>query len=416
MKFKNVFFLLLLVPLSIIGCSNSDSANGSNDGKEQITMWGYSDYDYLLGDLEEEFPDVDFEYNKLPSGDEYKTKLQTTFVGGGEGTDIVQMDDWIPEFYEYKDYFANLYDLGAKDIENDYLDWKWETGVVPGEDYMIGFPVDVAPIAMYYREDLFEEAGLPTDPDEVAEEIETHEDLIKAAKKLEEETNAKMDTASENFEKFIAQSDKKYFDEDENFIGDQDHIKEAWDLAVETIDSNLAFDDTSSTARNVGFDNGDIGLLLHASWFKGDLIDDLNEAVGKWRVAYPAGGGGNRGGSFLGVLETSENKETAYEIVEWMMNEENQIKEFEKTGHIPSTPNAYDDERLHEEEEVFGGQDVGDIYLNSAEDTEHTIEMAEDSQVSDIFKEELEMIQTRGKDEDEAWNEAINKIKEELER
>lgn len=409
-KTKYLLFSLLAIALLMVGCSSDDKKSESEDGKITIDMWGYSDYDYLLDGIKEEFPDVDFKYNKLPSGDEYQTKLQTTLIGGGDGPDIVQMDNWIPQFYPYYESFANLYDLGAKDVQDQYLDWKWNVGVEPEQDYMIGFPLDIAPIALYYRADLFEEAGLPSTPEEVKAEIQTLDDLLEAAKQLKEKTGATLDTASENFDKAVAQMEKGFYDEDGNFIGAQDHIKEAWDYAVKTIEYGVAFNDTSSLSRNVAFGNGDIGALIHASWFKGDLVNDIKDTKGDWRVSFPPGGGGNRGGSFLGVSSSSDHQEVAYEIIEYISNADNQLVEFELTGHIPSLPELYDREELQEEDKYFGGQNVGEYYMKSAEDITPSVESPNDSIASDAFKEELDLISNRDKDPDEAWEDALEKI------
>lgn len=74
------------------------------------------------------------------------------------------------ELFPSEDRFYNLYDLGAGDIEDQYLPWKWKQGVTPSGQ-MIGFPMDTGPTALFYREDLFKEAGLPSDPEDVTRQI-----------------------------------------------------------------------------------------------------------------------------------------------------------------------------------------------------------------------------------------------------
>ncbi|GAF20371.1 sugar binding secreted protein [Bacillus sp. JCM 19046] len=73
--------------------------------------------------------------------------------------------------------FYDLSEYGATDLEGDYLDWKWQQAS-SDDGSVIGIPTDIGPMAMAYRVDLFEEAGLPTDPDEVAEVMSTWDDYI----------------------------------------------------------------------------------------------------------------------------------------------------------------------------------------------------------------------------------------------
>src|SRR5690606_32909089 len=100
---------------------------------------------------------------------------------------------------------------------------------------------DTGPTALFYREDLFAEAGLPTDPEEVTKELATWDDYIAAAEKLQSATDAKMfDTINRVFTQSLSQGDKAYFDENDNFIGDSGNIKESWDRAITVHKKGLA--------------------------------------------------------------------------------------------------------------------------------------------------------------------------------
>ena len=94
------------------------------------------------------------------------------------------------ELFTSSDRFYDLYELGAKEIEPDFLDWKWKLGVTP-EGAMIALPIDTGPTALYYRADLFEEAGLPTEPEDVHEQLGTWDQYFEAGQKLQEHFDQK---------------------------------------------------------------------------------------------------------------------------------------------------------------------------------------------------------------------------------
>ena len=69
----------------------------------------------------------------------------------------------IASFLPNADRFLDLNTLGADKIASQYLDWKLKQGQTQ-DGKLIGFPIDIGPTALFYREDLFAKAGLPSDP------------------------------------------------------------------------------------------------------------------------------------------------------------------------------------------------------------------------------------------------------------
>lgn len=154
----------------VIGCTKPVSTEDADaDSKVQLTIWYYnrSIDDELLARVQEQFPHVKLKTQKIDSAT-YKTKLQTTLIAKNGAPDIVAMNDWVSEFLPYHDEFVNLLDLEGEEIKDQYLDWKWNQALTPDKKHLIALPMDIGPTALFYREDLFKEAGLPTDPDEVS--------------------------------------------------------------------------------------------------------------------------------------------------------------------------------------------------------------------------------------------------------
>ena len=410
------FLAILMLVLSMVACSKS--SGGEKDGKITLNLWYWnrSIDDDLIKRVNEQFPDITIKAQKI-DGDEYKTKLQTALTSGTGAPDIVGLNDWVTEFLPNHDKFVNLLDYGADEIKDDYLDWKWDYSLTPDGQNLIALPMDTGPTALFYREDLFEQAGLPTDPEEVAKEIATWDDYIEAAGKLEAATDAKMfDTLNRVFTQSISQSDHAYFDKDDNFIGDTGAIKEAWDRAVTIHEKGLSANLNDGTEFNAGLNNGKIASFIGAAWMKNILMDAAPDTEGKWRIARSPGGDGNNGGSFIGVLKSSKYPEEAYEVIKWMMNPENQLQSYVTMDLFPSTPSIFEDDKMSSPEEFFGGQATTDVFTESAKNVQPRHFGVDFSRVNSIFTEALTDLSVQGGDPDKIWDEVLANVEKELSR
>lgn len=414
--------LISLLLFAAIGCSSQPAANSQDPGtKGKITLtlwyWNKSIDDELLAQASKQFPNIELKPEKI--GGDFKAKLTTTLAGGAGGPDIIGFNTWIGEFFPNANKFVNLYELGAKELEKDYLKWKWSQAVTPDGKSLIGLPMDTGPTALFYRQDLFQKAGLPTEPAEVAAKLKTWDDYIEAGKKVKAATNAYMtDTITTVFGQALSQGDKLYFDTSDKFIGDQEHVKKAWDYAaaVQKFDLSAKLD-RSTPEWNAALSNGSIASFVGAVWMKSILKDASPDTAGKWRIARAPGGDGNNGGSFIGIMKTSKHPKEAYEVIKWLMKPENQLQSYVTMDLFPSTPSVYSDAKMARAEDYFGGQKTGEIFSKSAENVKVAYRGPKFSVPDTVFiKEELPLIEKQGKDPEKSWNDAITKIKKELSR
>jgi len=423
---KNLLLYLSILTMSVIlvACGSSGEASSNEESESndpvELTMWYWGDEsEEIENKVNEQFENIEFQVQKQPSGEDYKTRLQTTLAGGGEGPDIVAMDSWITDFLPNHDMFLNLNDYGAEELGDTYLDWKIEmatTETEGGEEKLIALPIDVGPVGLFYRADLFEEAGLPSEPDEVAAELQDWEDYLEASRILAEETGAKMYTADELYRNITGQTEELYFNEDGEFIADQPHIKNAFDTAVQAYQEGITIVSESGSEKRAMMNTSDVGSLIHATWFTGDVVDSAADHAGKWRVAFPPGGGGNQGGSFLGALESTEHPEEAYEVIEWILNPENQLESQVNHGLFPSTPEVYDAPEMQEEVDFFGDQVINEVFAQSAEDVNIVHRTEDDTFVEASILEQLQLVINENKDSEEAWDDAIDRAKSQLNR
>lgn len=371
-KRKKFTFVALVLVLILSGCSFSASS-GSSSSSKKITLtlwyWNRSIDDQLLKKAEEQFPNIKLVTQKI--GGDFKSKLKTTLAAKSGEPDIVALNDWIMELFPSQDRFYDLYELGAAEVQDDYLEWKWQQGVTP-EGHMIGFPMDTGPTALFYREDLFKEAGLPSDPEEVHQQMSTWEEYREAGLTLKEAFGGKVfmyDNIENVYNEIISQSANKYFTPEGDFIGDSNEvIREAWDTSVAFHNDGLiASADHWTPEWNAGVNKGKIASFVGAVWMKQPLQEAAPDTAGKWRVTRAPGGDGNVGGSFMAIPKSSKHPKEAFEVIKWLQNPENQMTMLKTTNLFPSTVDAFDSEVIREEEPFFGGQATGEVFAESAQ-------------------------------------------------
>ena len=321
----------------------------------------------------------------------------------------------MPSPFQYPDMFVNLYDApcNAKEIEDQYVEWKWKRAeTVDGK--LIALPMDIGPTCMFYNAGLFEAAGLPAEPADVAAAMSTWEDAYAAAEKLQAATpDVKMfDFMGHLFVAALGQQSQHMIDEQGNFIADQDHIREAFMTAVEGKPYVYGGDTEWSSEWAASLNNGDVAAFVGAVWMKPELQDAAPDTAGQWRVTTAPGGAGNVGGSSIGITKDCKNVETAYKVLTWMTNTENQVKSLEQLGLFPSLISALDDPALMYEEEFFGNQVVNEYFIKAAKEISDYYYPPNYSSYQSAFEQQLLLVQDQDKDPEEALADAVKEAKE----
>jgi len=110
-------------------------------------------------------------------GGDFHQRLLTTLAGKSNVPDITGMNSDVATYMPDEDQFVDLYDLGARDVQPQYLDWKWKQGV-SSKGRLIAFPMDTGPAGLFYRADVWEKAGLPAEPSGLAKAAPTWEAFL----------------------------------------------------------------------------------------------------------------------------------------------------------------------------------------------------------------------------------------------
>lgn len=390
------------------GCASTGSGarSGSPTGDLTLWYWGGGLSDKVVADAAKHFPGDGLTSAQI--GGAFKQKLLVTMIANKYVPDItgVKGED-MPYFLPDADHFIDLNTLGARKLAPQFLSWKWKQGTTE-DGRLIGFPIDIGPTALYYRADLFAKAGLPSDPAAVAAAAPTLDDYFALGAELRKALPKSflVNNIGSIFTLRLGQLTKRFIDQDNRFIGDQDHIREAWTTAVKPfrlgIDAGI-----NDSSWNAAIGNGTLTTEVGAAWHAADIEQAAPNTKGRWRVAPTPGGPANNGGSFLALPKSCRNPELAFQMITWMLDAANQGRNFTDAQLFPTMPAAYALPALTAPDPYFGGQRTIDVFGPAAKNIPFAYTAPADNAVSAPYYSELTNIEAIGKDPDAAWRDAV---------
>jgi cellobiose transport system substrate-binding protein len=347
-------------------------------------------------------------------GGYYRSKLITTMAGRAHIPDIAGLKgEDMASYLPNSEQFVDLRTLGADRYKSRYLPWKWDQAIAE-DGSMIGFPIDCGPVAHYYQPAVFEKAGLAYEPEDVSREMGTWDTFFAAGEQLKKRVPGAylLTDALGVFGISVNQTTKRYVDKDRNFIGDQEHVRTAWDRAVEATRRGLVSKIVNGTPDWISAtEKGLLPSQLNASWAAGDLKLNLPKTKGRWRVASCPDGPSNIGGSFLAITKACREPERAFEVVTWMLNADNQAQGFLDSVLFPSTPASYAMRKLREPDPFFGDQITMDVFGPAARQIPVAFNSPYDVPLMTPINDELRNFSVLGKDPKQAWRDAMSECR-----
>ncbi|MFE1840009.1 ABC transporter substrate-binding protein [Streptomyces sviceus] len=395
-----------------VACGGGSGSGGTKNGKNlTLWYWGGALSDKVVAEAKTHFSSQ-IKLTTASIGGDFKQKLTTTLAAGTSVPDItgIKGED-IASFLPNANRFLDLNDLGFKKISSQYLDWK--TKLAQTEDgKQIGFPIDIGPTALFYREDLFARAGVDTDPAKVAALVKTWEDYFQLGVELQKKNPGTylVNNISSVFNIAVGQGTQRFIDKDNHFIGDGDHIRAAWTTAVRpyTLGIDAKINDQTWNAA-VG---KNLLTELGAAWHALDIEQAAPQTKGKWRVCANPVGPANQGGSYLALPKQCRNPEEAFKIISWILSPANDARGFTDAAIFPAAPAAYAMPAMTGPDAFFGGQKIIEVFGPAAKDIKVAYEAPADAAVMAPYMTELTNIEAKGKKPDDAWKDAVSQAKQ----
>ncbi|MDB1089061.1 extracellular solute-binding protein [Streptomyces sp. ACA25] len=412
-----------VVSLALVaGCGGSDDSGGgaSADGKVTITMglFGVMGFDEtgLLDQYMEENPDVTIKAEVAGDEQTYYTALQTHLAAGSGLKDIQGIE--VGRAKELVDTQAGKFADLSDSSGDHFLPWKLSQ-VTADDGRVIGLGTDIGPMAVCYRKDMFEQAGLPTDRDEVAQLWDGDwSAYVEAGKEFQANSEdgdlAYMDSSTGLFNAMIYGNSEQFYNKEGDLIyAENPAVTEAWDLASEAAGSGLTAQLRQfQPGWDPGLANSTFATTVCPAWMLGHISEKAGpENEGKWDVA-KAPRGANWGGSFLGVTEDSPVKEEAKKLVAWLTAPEQQEHIFKEIGNFPSSQEALQSESVTGATSAyFSEAPIGEIFGAAAEDIpDEQVLGRKDGTIKDTFSQGLQLIESQGQSPQEAWDTTDERI------
>jgi lactose/L-arabinose transport system substrate-binding protein len=291
--------------------------------------------------------------------------------------DIVSIENHEAEIFwaQFPDCFVDLTELGYDDATGAlFPDFKRTELEVGGKRYAM--PWDSGPVAVFYRRDFYENAGV--DP----ASIETWDDFIEAGLKIQEAnpgvkmTQGDLNGDTEWVRMIGNEQGCGFFSDDgEQITVNRPGCVAALETVKKMVDADVlgaAGWDEKIQSNNAG----SVATQMYGGWYEGTVrTTSPAEQSGLWGVylmpSIQADGAraANLGGSSLAITSASDDPEAAYAYVAFALTtNEGQVTMLREQGLVPSLLSATADPFTEESLEFWGGQPVWQTILATLDD------------------------------------------------
>jgi cellobiose transport system substrate-binding protein len=410
------------------GCSSNKSGSSTSSNEKitlNVTIFGEFGYGKagLYQKYMQQHPNITIKEigNGQGLGDE-NTKLDQTLAAGAGAGDIVALEEGtITKYKSLAQDFVDLGQYGANDLKANFLPWKFAQGTTK-DGKVLGLGTDVGSMAVCYRTDMFQAAGLPTDRDAVSKLwSNSWDDYLAQGQKFAASPAGKsakwVDAATNLYNNILMQvagadNGYTYYDKSDKLVLDSNKdIKTAYDLTTKAIGEGLSAGLISfSDTWTAGFKNSKFATMACPAWMLGVIKNNAGDALsGKWDVAAAPAGGGNWGGSFLAVTKQSKHAAEAADLVKFLTSPDSQLAVFKQVNNLPSSPKVYSDPDFQAfKDPYFNNAPVGKIFGDGATALKPVYLGSKNNDVRTAVEATLQAVEQGQKTPADAWALALS--------
>ncbi|MEU2773724.1 extracellular solute-binding protein [Streptomyces sp. NPDC007162] len=350
---------------------NGPAAEGSHSGPVSMEFWGWAPYEKIVDQWNAAHPDSKVVFKKIPSGGKGGYAQISNAITAGKGPCLAQIEyQTIPSML-VKNTVMDITQYASADMAK-YVPSAVSASSIGGKIY--GVPVDVGPMVLFYRKDLFAKYGI-TKPPATWAQYKADAEKVAAA-----DPSVKFGTPPGDGNDLAAYSlqtgQSWYATQGDSWTVSIDNpgtrqVAAYWqglkDKGLVTKTGN-AWDPQFDKASEAG----KVLTFVNASWAAGGLKSDLKDQAGKWRVApmptWKAGDGksSSSGGSATSVMTGCKTPREATQFATFLSSDPQAVKAGIDGGLYPASKAGQDDASLTGGDPFFGGQKVGDLYKASA--------------------------------------------------
>ena len=412
--------------LVLTGCAAGGSGDGGTDEPITLTIttFGTFGYDDLYAQYEDENPNITIEATNIDTGGNARTDAFTKLAAGSGLSDIVAIEEgWLGAIMEVSDQFEDLRDYGIEDRKADWVDWKYAQGT-DADGRVIGYGTDIGPEGVCYN----------------GARLRGRRPADRPRRGRRPSSTATGSTSSRSARRTPTRPARRG-STTPGSSGTPWSTSSTRATTPRTASSTSRTTPSCRTASTCSptlspaaspplrrpwdwnggksFVDGTFATFVCPGWMlgvvKGNVEAGGGDASTGWDFAdvFP-GGAANWGGAFLSVPTTSEHKEAAAALADWLTQPDQQVAQFEAAGTFPSTVPAQ--EQLAADaapNEFFKGAPVGAILAGRAQGVVAQFKGPDDSLIQEnVFGPPLQALDRGEADGAAAWQQAIDLLHE----
>ena len=367
-KWMPALILILSLCLLVPGGAGASDAQPSGELVYWAQEYCQKNLAACLDMFHEKYPGITFKIETIPNN-ELLNKLMLAFSSGEGIPDVCTFSTWyMPTLIstgqlmditpKITPYLNDINKMSLKQVQQD------------GKYYAV--PLDASPVGIIYNTKLFEQAGLPTDPDQVSDMLSTWDKYIEVGKTIREKTGAGMmavsgETPDANFfNSLVIQQGAWYNDASgDSFKFDIPETRNAAELILKMKQAGILEDIPAWTQPWYdAFSNHKLAAYIGEVWMGGFMADSIcPDTKGEWRVApmpmWTEGGARSSDscGSSWFISKSTKHPEAAWAAVEFFaLNQDAVLKQYETLDQFPCYEKTYSDPFFQQPVEFFGGQ------------------------------------------------------------
>jgi multiple sugar transport system substrate-binding protein len=341
--------------------------------QSEITVWAWASYTpSLVAEYEAEFPDRKVNLINPGAGAELYLKLRNALRAGSGLPDVSQIAfSMVPSFAITKS-LTDLAPYGLAKHQSEFIPWTWKQ--LTDGDKLYSMPWDIGPLAMFYRQDIFDKYGLAVP--------KTWQEFLDDGEKLRGQTkDVYMTSGNFNqpdwFNSMVWQAGGRLYAVDGENVTIKLNGPEAqkvaglWQTMLDKgyVDAAPSYN-TDWFAR---MDAGQYASWIAPKWAATRLTAASSASMGKWRIAplpqWQAGDKayGDWGGSVLIVPKGAAHPEAAAQFIEWVLAGKGAELSSSKGGLWPTKLAILDAPGfMDQSNELFGDQKINPIFFDAA--------------------------------------------------
>ena len=376
---RSVLAAMTALPLTgaVSACSGGKGASSARTGSTtRITFWSaLRGSQEVVDAFNRTHRNVQVEFQQIPSGGQGGYAKLSNAARAGNAPDVATL-----EYPQVPGFAIDGVALDITDLVSDRLRRKLlpqALGLTTFERRVFAVPLDVEPMVMHYRADLFDHYGLHVARtwDEFAEQAAT------VRRKDADRRLVLFPTdGMTQFACYAWQAGAQWFDTSKGAwnvsLADAPsrRVAEYWQGLIDRDDVFMNAVESRQSDAQIG--NGLVLTRLTGAWDAGAQMNARPGQKGQWRIAPmpqwdpSAPSTGTHGGSTFAVTEDSKHPEAAMEFIEWQVSHPDALRARLSSGtssQYPAAPDLVAVGRDAFDRSYYGGQDIYGLFEQEAE-------------------------------------------------